>query len=440
MGRPAFLRFLSGGPGALRSEPGVHWGEEFASWSELYARGRERAALVRPQGAYVVDPTAGLEGLASFFAAASVPDTFTVWAKAATLGVDHRQLAPGLHEMANPFDGPLERPLWGVCTSGTSGAGVKVVVAPADLLELVAVHYDRAIYQPTFAEGSPPVLATCLPLQFSAAVGMVMLQSLYLRRDLVVFPPHDWRRVTELAQRTNMAVLAVPALAAAAALGATERSEMSRAAFFLGAGHLGRHRIERIRSRFGDVSLVNLYGTAETGAISVDREPVGDAHVGRPLPGKAVWLHEPNEHGIGAVAAAGPDCVRFIWKPGQDIRMTGEFVTGTDNGHFDKDGHLYLDGRVDGGEKLAGITVYPREIERHLLRLSGVADAQVRVVRDPNGLERLAATVIGSVTEPLVREHCADLPGNEQPHQIACIPEEVALGRYSAHGKLQPTV
>jgi hypothetical protein len=73
-------------------------------------------------------------------------------------------------------------------------------------------------------------------------------------------------------------------------------------------------------------------------------------------------------------------------------------------------------------------------------RLSGVADAQVRVVRDQNGLERLAATVIGGVTEPLVRAHCADLPGNERPNQIECVAEEVALSRYSAHGKLRPTV
>lgn len=440
MGKPAFSRFLSDGQGVLRREPGVHWGDTFVSWNELRAKGRVRAALVRAQEAYVVDPTAGMEALASFFAVASVPDTFLVWAKASALGVEQRPLAPGLHWMPNPFDEPLERPLWGVCTSGTSGAGVKVVIAAADLLELVALHYDQAIYRPTFTEGSPPVLATCLPLQFSAAVGMVVLQSLYFRRDLVIFPPHDWRRVTELAQRTNLSVLAVPALAAAAALGAVEQTDMHRAAFFLGAGHLSRHRIERIRDRFADVSLVNLYGTAETGAISVDRAPIGDAHVGRPIAGKAVWLHQPDGRGVGAVAAAGPDCVRFVWRPGKDVRAVGDFVTGTDNGHFDHAGNLYLDGRIDGGEKLSGITVYPREIERHLLCMPGVADAHVRVVRDGNGLERLAATVIGGVTEPLVRAHCATLPDNERPNQIECVAEEDALSRYSAHGKLKPAV
>ncbi len=437
MGRPAFVRFLNDGPGSLGPETGVYWGGDFVSWQDLRERGRQRAPLVREQHAYVVDPTAGIEALASFFAVASVPDTFLVWAEVSTLGLVYRQLAAGLYQVPMPFADPLERPLWGVCTSGTSGAGAKVAVACADLLELVALHYDHAIYQPTFADGSPPVLSTCLPLQFSAAVGMVVLQSLYLRRDLVIFPPHDWRPVAELAGRTNLTVLAVPAVAAAAALGASERTDMSRAAFFLGGGHLGVHRVGMIRDCFRNISLINLYGTAETGATSIDRDPVGDAHVGRPIPGKAVWLHRPDNHGVGAVAAAGPDCVKYIWRPGQNVQPTGDFVAGTDYGHFDASGHLYLDGRIDNGEKLSGITIYPRAIERHLLRLEGVADAHVRVVRDPNGLERLAATVIGRCGEQLVRAHCAELPESERPSQIECVAEEAALSRYSAHGKLR---
>ncbi|HKS46437.1 MAG TPA: AMP-binding protein [Amycolatopsis sp.] len=436
MGRPAFVRFLREGRDGLRGEPGVHWGGQFASWRELSASGRERAALVDEQHAYVVDPSAGLDALVSLFAVAGVADTFLVWAKVNALGIEHRRLANGLYQVPTPFTGLLERPLWGVCTSGTSGAGAKVAVAYADQLELIALHYERAMYQPTFADGAPPLLSTCLPLQFSAAFAMVVLQSLYMCRDLVVFQPHDWRTVADLAKRTNLTVLAVPALAAAAALGG-ERVDMSKAAFFLGAGHLGAHRIDTIRRRFENVSLINLYGAAEAGAISVDRDPVGDAHVGRPIVGKAVWLHEPDERGIGAVAATGPDCAEYIWQPGEGAWPVGKFMASTDYGHFDEAGHLYLDGRIDNGEKLFGITIYPRAIERHLLRLDGVADAQVRVVRDPNGLERLAVTVIGGASEHAVRAHCEQLPEIERPNQIECVAEKVALGRYSAHGKLR---
>jgi acyl-CoA synthetase (AMP-forming)/AMP-acid ligase II len=432
MGRQAFTRFLTGRVPA-GAEPGVTWDGVSCSWEALRQRGQDRAALVRTHSAYVVDPNARLEALASLFAVASVPDTVLLWASVAALGIPSRELAPGLYAVDNPVEGPVDRPLWGVGTSGSSGRQ-KLAIGHADQWELIALHYDRAMYQQTLGE-SPAAIATCLPLQFSAAFFMAVLPSLYLRCDLLVFPPHDWTAVTA-SRSGGTVVLGVPALAAAACLGTAKPVDMAGVSLYLGGGHVSAERVAMIRDRFRGAAVLNLYGTAETGAVAVDPDPGHNAHVGRPIPGKTVWLEGVDDRGVGAIAVAGPDCARYVWRPGEAPVEGPGYVASTDYGRFDGDGRLCLEGRVDGGEKLKGILVYPRAIERHLLELPGVVDVRVLVHRDPSGLEHLLARVVGSVNAAAVREHCAALPEIERPARIECVAEREALAAYSAHGKL----
>jgi acyl-coenzyme A synthetase/AMP-(fatty) acid ligase len=431
MGRVLFPGFLNAGSGGDR---GVTWHGQFASWAALEARGRDRAELVRPQRGYLVDPSRGLEGFASFFAVATVPDTLLIWAEAAQQLGTLRELAPGLYEIDDAVTEPLDRPLWGILTSGSSGTP-RVPVGYADMLELVALHYNAAIYRDTFADGVlADTLATCLPLAFSAAFFMMVLPALFFRRDLVVFAAHDWRPLCEVAAREHVICQSVPAITAAGCLSTPEPADMSRAALYLGAGYVTSQRVRTIRKSFRDVTLVNIYGTAETGAIAVDRDPGNNMHVGRPIPGKPVWLQDVNEKGIGRVATTGPDCRQFSWTPGGALYPTGAVVASTDYGHFDA-GYLYLDGRVDEGEKLHGITIYPRLTERHLLSLDGVADVRVLVLPGPEGRDQLVARVVGALDEAVVRAHCAALPGIQRPARVECIAED-AVGAYSVRGKL----
>jgi phenylacetate-coenzyme A ligase PaaK-like adenylate-forming protein len=83
-----------------------------------------------------------------------------------------------------------------------------------------------------------------------------------------------------------------------------------------------------------------------------------------------------------------------------------------------------------------GALVYPRAIERHLLAMPGVSDARVLVERTDNGLEHLAARVVGRVDADAVRVHCRELPESERPTRVECVPEDRALSAYSANGKL----
>jgi acyl-coenzyme A synthetase/AMP-(fatty) acid ligase len=269
VGRAAFTRFLGDGRGTVSA------GGATATWDELAERGREWTA--EPGSAYAVDPAAGLDSFAALFAVARVPDTTLLWASAESLGVAHRPLGPALSEVEPPV--PAEdRPLWGVRTSGSSGTP-KVAIGHSDLWELVALHYRAAMWDPHFPPGAEPVVATCLPLGFSAAFFMTVLPSLFFRRDLLVHPVDDWSAVVEAASRRDVVVLGVPALAAAACLGMTRPVDMSRAVVYLGGGHIGAERLDLIRGRFTGCRVFNLYGTAETGAMAVDPDP-GQGGVG----------------------------------------------------------------------------------------------------------------------------------------------------------------
>jgi acyl-coenzyme A synthetase/AMP-(fatty) acid ligase len=441
MGRQAFTRFLKPPEPDIGPRPGpdsaagVHWGGESAPWEEILRRGRERSAVVEQRHAYLVDPGAGVQALVSLLAVATVADTVLLWASGEALGVTGREVAPGLHEVENPVPGPVVRPFWGVATSGSAGRP-KLAIGYADAWELTVLHYERALFRPAFGGRVPAVFATCLPLQFSAAFFMTVLPALFLRRDLLVFEPHDWSPVRRAARDRDILVLTVPALAAAASLGTSGSADLSRAVLFLGGGHVSAERVRLIRERFVGAGIANLYGTAETGALTLDADPGHNRHVGPPIPGKAIWLEGLDENGIGTVATAGPDCCQYVWQPGEALLHHGGHVAGTDYGRFDGAGRLCLEGRVDGGEKLGGVLVYPRVVERHLLALDGVSDAKVLVRRVPSGLEHLVARVVGRVDEAAVRAHCARLPTSLRPSRIECIPDHDAAAAYSANGKL----
>ncbi len=436
MGRSVFSRFIDQPETARHGETGVRWGGASASWDELLVRGRALGSGVRPQRTYLVDPRAGLDALVAFFAVATVPDTVCFWATP-ECGAQISPLAPALYEVCNACIPEIERPLWGVMTSGSSGTP-KMPVGYGDMLEAVAMQYDMGVIRPTFGADEPPcAIATCLPLQFSAAFFMTVAPALFLRRDLVIFDPHDWRPLCELAQTRNVLCLSVPAVVAAGYLSIPEPIDMSRAALLLGAGYVTRDRVASIREKFIGAKIMNIYGTAETGAISVDREPGHNRHVGRPIPGKPVWIRDRNDEGIGVIATTGADCRSFSWTPDGGLVREEPVVASTDYGHFDADGCLVLDGRCDAGEKLHGITIFPRETERHILDLPGVIDVRVGVSIGSGGREALEALVVGTASVDNVREHCRELVELQRPAVFRCVSEDEAQRIYSVHGKLR---
>jgi acyl-CoA synthetase (AMP-forming)/AMP-acid ligase II len=435
MGRAIFIRPIGAEDrGVLRRPRGVQIGTKFASWTMLRSKAAEQVPALKPARTYVVDPTAGLETFAALLAVAMTPDAALIWAQPADVPFSVRQIFPGLFacpDRAVPTSG---RPLFATLTSGTSGAH-KIAVGWGDFLELVALQYETALYRsPYLPESQVHVLATCLPLKFGATFLMAVIPAMFLSYDLVVFPPHRWDFLHAVAAREPVACITVPSLLAAASASSSGRIDMSKAALLTIAGYLSKSRIESVQDKFQGIRILSSYGATETGVVTLDTGPDGKHfHVGRPILGKPVWLTDVDSEGVGKIATAGPDCRAFYLGDAQALGGTDGTVATTDFGHFDSAGNLYLDGRIDGAMKINGMTIYPQRIERHLLTLPGVVDARVRI-DTTNTLERLEARLVGSITEGVVREHCAMLPEECRPSVVHCFAEGEDV--YSGHGKL----
>ncbi len=107
--------------------------------------------------------------------------------------------------------------------------------------------------------------------------------------------------------------------------------------------------------------------------------------VGKPLPGVEVIIANPDEHGVGEILVRGPNVfVGYFRNPEATERMLrdGWLHTG-DLGRFDRDGYLYITGRVkDVIVTAAGKNVYPEELERKFAGIAGVKELCVVGVWD----------------------------------------------------------
>ena len=123
--------------------------------------------------------------------------------------------------------------------------------------------------------------------------------------------------------------------------------------------------------------------------------------VGKPLPGVEVIIANPDEHGVGEILVRGPNVfVGYFRNPEATERMLrdGWLHTG-DLGRFDRDGYLYITGRVkDVIVTAAGKNVYPEELERKFAGIAGVKELCVVGVWDEETMGERPHLVI--VPEP----------------------------------------
>jgi len=357
-----------------------------------------------------------------------------IWAKASDVALETTPIAPGLLMCSNLQARAGTRPMYSTLTSGSAGAP-KMAFAFGDALELVALQYDHGLYRLAFPEGRQVrTLATCLPLAYAATFMMVVVPALMLGYSLVAFPPDRWSTLFAEVKRGPLACLTVPSLLTAAAVSSVEPLNMSNLALFATAGYLSRSRIDMATRVFRNARLLTSYGASETGVMTLDATPDGQHfHVGRPITGKAVWIVDADGSGVGKIATTGPDCREFYRGIPGFLRDHEGVVVATDYGRFDPDGNLYLEGRIDGGTKLHGITVYTRTLERHVLRMAGVVDVRASIVNTAT-VDRLELQVLGSVGADQVREFCQEMPEIYRPAIIRCDGE--GIDQYSDRGKL----
>ncbi|MDV2686555.1 AMP-binding protein [Alkalihalophilus lindianensis] len=137
--------------------------------------------------------------------------------------------------------------------------------------------------------------------------------------------------------------------------------------------------------------VLQQYGCSEAGCVSINANLDKPEEIGRPL-----------SH-ISIESGGSKD------EPREIILYTSEQIIHTkDMGYFDEQGNLHFVERMDDMINVAGLNVYPHEIENVIRSYKGICDVVVYKKVDPYALERVCANYISEepIEPSLLRAWC----------------------------------
>jgi len=176
----------------------------------------------------------------------------------------------------------------------------------------------------------------------------------------------------------------------------------------------------RFFDRYG-LRLIQAYGIIELGlaCVNVDDPVVRPTSVGRPIPGFRLRLANEEKYvgfgnGCGEIEVSGPGffvAYYHPWVPAREIMNGLWFHTG-DVGRIDSDGFLFLCSRVNSVINIAGMKVFPEEIESVLNSHDFVKESRAYAVKHAHLGEVVEADVVlrhdvATVSEVDLRMYCA---------------------------------
>lgn len=166
---------------------------------------------------------------------------------------------------------------------------------------------------------------------------------------------------------------------------------------------LAPERVAQLRESLPRTRILVYYGLTEASRSTfIDFNTVGPQQygsVGKPMAGVEIRLTAQQE-----ILIRSPALTAGYWNDSGRTRRTirnGWLATG-DLGHLDKDGYLYIEGRLQDNLNVGGYKVNPQEVEDVLAGFPGVKVAGVF------GADRVEAALVcsGEITEQALIEHC----------------------------------
>lgn len=284
-------------------------------------------------------------------------------------------------------------------SSGSTGMPKRIVRSHANLVA-EADHFVRTVG----LTASDRILAV-VPLFHAHGFANCLLAAVRSGAAMVLCPKFQRARVMKIIQMEGVTIFpGVPFMFGilASSTSLPPISATLRLAFSAGAP-LSREIFTGFRDKFG-VSVRQLYGSTETGSISINLESCEGgrwASVGRPMHGVEVRVvdqegHpvEPNQQGEVIVRSA----AMAIGYARAEEHSASAFRDGyywtSDLGYLDPDGNLYLTGRTTIFIDTGGHKVDPVEVERVLERHPKVAQSVVIGVKGRYGRQVVKAVIV----------------------------------------------
>ena len=325
-------------------------------------------------------------------------------------------------------------------TSGTTGEPKAAVLRHRHLVSYVISSAEFL--------GSDPADAQLIsvPPYHIAGISSI-LSTVYSGRRIVyvsAFEPDLWVRTANEQSVTHAMVVPTMLRRILSAMDGQGVTIPSLRHLSYGGGRMPGELVQRAMTEWPQVDFVNAYGLTETSSTIAMLGP--DEHrsalsgadeaararltsVGRPLPTLEVEVRD--EDGLAVPAGTSGE----IWVRGEQV--AGEYVgrpDGTsdgwfctrDCGHFDEEGYLFVEGRLDDVIVRGGENISPGEIEDVLIAHPAVSDAAVVGIPDPEWGETVAAAVVlqADCDEAELKEWVqARLRSTRTPSRIAFVTE-----------------
>lgn len=285
-------------------------------------------------------------------------------------------------------------------SSGSTGGSKRVVRTQSHLAaEARAMHAAAAI--------SPADRVLCaVPMSHAHGLGNGILGALYGGATLVSMDGFDRRQVLERLDADAITVFpAVPFMIRVLSQTSLKREvDLSglRLCFSAGAP-LAEETYRAFRERYG-IPVRQLYGSTETGAVSINLSDDADASwasVGAPLAGVEFAVFDDAGANVG-VEVDGRVGIRspamftgYLDRPDltDESFVDGYFFAG-DRGRLDANGRLFLTGRDTLFVNLGGNKVNPADVETLLLTHPQVDEVVVVGSPAPGGGEQVKAVVV----------------------------------------------
>ncbi|MBV8179837.1 MAG: acyl--CoA ligase [Mycobacterium sp.] len=329
-------------------------------------------------------------------------------AAGATTALTPADLLSGQHlSRVPPVEEVADRDALVLFTSGTTGLPKTVAITGGQLGARL-----QGIGAPFRADAAPTVGMMCVPF-FHVGGSLGMLGSLYSGNTSVVqerFDAGEWLQLVQQ-HRVRTAFLVPTMLQRILDHPDFTRTDLSSlAAIAYGAAAAPVALVRRAMAVLPKVAFANVFGQTETlGAYTTlspedHRDPNRLGSVGRPLPGAAVRVVDPDSGSDVETGTVGELWVNTGQNVGEGWLHTGDLA------RQDADGYIYPSGRLSdtinrGGEKFG-----PIEVEEALRAHPAVSDVAVAGISDDEMGQRVGAAVVARlpVTLEELRSHCRD--------------------------------
>ncbi len=172
------------------------------------------------------------------------------------------------------------------------------------------------------------------------------------------------------------------------------------------------------------IKLIQGYGLTETSPVLTINplDKPNHSSIGIPLPSARLKILNPNEEGIGEIAAKGPMVMKGYYNNPEATKQVftedGWLKTG-DSGYVDEKGYYFIVGRVKNLiVTRAGKNIYPEEIEGILLKSPYIAEVLV-MGRTGSNSDKMLVDSVEAIVVPDYEylERQAEIRGNEFTEQ-----------------------